>query len=100
MKILKLLPFVRTVHGDVGIADAQGSFASTAWCISDDMFNSVRGSKFGWYAPDGEFYTEDKSIMSRPTEKEVLYALSISGPLKRIAIEKGYAEEEKEVANG
>lgn len=76
MKIINLLPFVKTDRGDIGIAEKNGPFASAAWCVSEDLFKSTGGSKFGWIAPNGGSYTEDKSIFSRPTEQEVKDGLS------------------------
>lgn len=77
MKIKNILPFVITPMGDIGIADEYGPFASAAWCISEELFNSTSGSKFGWFAPDGKLYTESRDIFSRPTEEQVLLKISV-----------------------
>lgn len=90
MKIINILPFVKTNRGDIGIADAHGTFASSTWCISDEAFNSVSGQKFGWTAPDGGTYTDHRDLFSRPTEQEVIAGLS--DRLKEKAVEMGLIE--------
>jgi hypothetical protein len=90
MKILNLAPFVKTARGDIGIA-AEGTFASTAWVLSEELFKGTMGTKFDWLAPDGNSYTDHRDIMSRPTEEEVLNGMSPA--IKQIALEKGYIEE-------
>lgn len=91
MKILNLKPFVKIIDDNViGIAKQDSTFSSTAWHISDEAFNAVRGNKFVWYAPDGNEYTDIKTIMTRPTEQDVID--NISEPLKAKAVELGYIE--------
>jgi len=90
MEILNLLPFVKTSNGDIGYAQ-QGTFAASAWLISDEAFNSIGGNKFSWIAPDGGYYMDDISIFTRPTIEEVIN--NISERLKEKAIEKGYIKD-------
>lgn len=99
IEIINKIPFVMTVHGDLGIADANGSSASQAWCISDEILNEMNGEKFGWFAPDGNHYIDHRNMMRRPNEKEIIDYLELSAPLFRMAIEKGYIEIKKEVTH-
>lgn len=89
IKVLNLLPFVKTDRGDIGIAQ-DGTFAATAWRISDTAYNQVSGYKFSWIAPDGQSYIDDRIIFNRPTEEEVLK--SITPALQHIALEEGLIE--------
>lgn len=75
MKVLSLLPFVKTIHGDIGIAE-NGTFAASMWRISDDAFKKVHATKFSWITPDGLPHVDNKSAFLRPTEDEVLQKIS------------------------
>lgn len=85
MKILNLMPFCKAGR-DIGIA-IEGTFAASAWRISDEAFNAVRGDKFSWFAPDGGSYTDSRSIFERPTEAQVIKGMSER--IKEIAVEQG-----------
>lgn len=89
MKVLNLKAFCLTSDGDIGIAK-EGTFAASAWLISDEAYDSIRGTKFSWIAPNGGQYTDDRSIFSRPTENDVIN--KITPRLKEIAIEQGLIE--------
>jgi hypothetical protein len=93
IKVINLLPFCKTGNGDIGIAQ-EGLFASSAWIIGQ----SAGGRKFGWYASNGQEYVEDVSIMSRPSEQEVVSGLSSS--LRERALNSGYIEMEDEDDKG
>ena len=89
MKVLNLKAFCLTDDGDLGIAK-EGTFAATAWLISDEAYDSIGGTKFSWIAPDGGLYTDDRSIFSRPSENDVIN--KITPRLKEIALEQGLIE--------
>lgn len=91
MKVLNSKVFCLTDRGDLGIATEHGTFAASAWCISDEAFSSVRGSSFSWIGPDGGDYTDSRAIFSRPSESQIIKKLTPR--LKEIAIEKGYISE-------
>ena len=86
MKILQPLNFCRTPNGDLGIVPDKGLFASTAWTISDECFKSTQGTRFTWIAPDGNQYTEDRSIFTRPTEPQIIEGLKSNKKLLEIAV--------------
>lgn len=86
MKILNLLPFVRDNYGNIGIAE-NGTFAATAWRLSEEAFNSIAGNKFSWIAPNGESYVDHRDNFSRPTAEQVI--LGLSHELCSIAVKQG-----------
>ena len=86
MEILNQKAFVITDNGDIGLAQ-EGTFAASAWLISDEAFNSISGRSFSWVAPDGGQYTDNRQIFSRPTEEQIKSGLSPR--LKEIAVERG-----------
>ena len=74
MRVVKLLPFCLFKKGtdaqDLGIAN--GYFAGTAWCESDERYEGISGRKFGWMDSRGVTYCDNKDRMTRPTEAEVI----------------------------
>jgi len=84
------MAFCLGVGGVLGIADPRGSFASTAWCISDDLLNRTSGEKFGWFAPDGNLYIDHRDNFTRPTEDQIRD--NITPELKAKALELGLIE--------
>lgn len=79
----------------LGIADSQGTFASSMWCIDDEAFNSISGNRFGWYAPNGQVYSEDRSIFSRPTDEQIKALMTPA--IKKLALEQGLITINEEV---
>lgn len=85
MKILDRKAFVLSTRGDLGIAGGN-TFASMAWKLSDEAFNTMGGSKFDWIAPDGQNYTEHRDAFTRPTDEQIMTKMSISIKLKALEL--------------
>lgn len=96
MQILSTLPFVLSKDLRIGIA-SDGTFASQAWRISEEAYQNTSGNKFGWWAPDGKEYTDDRSIFRRPTE-QMIRAL-IMPPILKKSLELGLITFEDEKDN-
>lgn len=73
MKVLNILPFCLFRKGtdreELGVAN--GYFAGTAWAESEERFETITGSKFGWLDSKGMHWSNDKGDFSRPTEEEI-----------------------------
>lgn len=94
MKIVNILPFVMDKYRNIGLA-LDGTFAASAWLISDEAFESISGNSFSWMAPNGQGYNDHRDNFSRPTEEQVLrYA---KPPIIEKAIEMGYIQETETV---
>jgi hypothetical protein len=75
-EIIDIKPFVLTTDNKaLGIA-VKGCFASSAWCVSDEAFKGIMGTKFAWLAPDGGDYTDHRDTFKRSTEEQVKDMLS------------------------
>lgn len=74
---------------DLGIAE-DGTFAATAWRISDELFNSTGGNKFSWLAPDGKIYIDNCNRFKRPTEDQIRQY--ITPLIQKIAVAQGLIE--------
>lgn len=68
-KILNSNAFCLFEKETLGIAGS--TFAASGWRISDEIYNNVRGQKFGWIASNGDYYTNLREYFSRPTEDQI-----------------------------
>jgi len=87
MTIMNLVHFCKFTTGEIGIAE--GYFAGDAWTESDEAFDRVSGSKFGWIDSSGNRLCNDRTCFSRPSESEVLIALRTHEALYRVAKDRG-----------
>ncbi len=74
---------------EIGIANgcfAGNKFAETS---GDEYLTEVSGESFGWIDSNGVSYNESKYTMTRPTDDELIEALTNNEKLRKVAIKHG-----------
>lgn len=96
LEIVDRRPFCLYKGKEVGIAE--GYFAGDRFCetLGDEYITEVSGRSFGWYDSHADYYKDDKSNFTRPSDEELVKGLLLNQDLQDLAVKKGLIKITKE----